>query len=246
MTGNLGYGATIVSESEQAARSVRKITINNRSKVPDRQNTPGQSLARRLTTRDEGLGARRVQIGMGFPSSETADDNGTNAIPTAGRYAHPHDLTDVSNSYNAPGLLPATTYSYSSPSKPATNIHRERSAANVPLPTTPVNSQGNQYFSTPSSRDKARSRGDASTPYRNQHLSTPTSKERTRSRSETGDTPRAGSSSTGLYRSGKENATSNMSTSTTGTIMLGRDIPGMQAALDRRHARVDHRRTAED
>jgi len=135
-------------------------------------------------------------------------------------------------------------------------------AANTPLPVTPVNAHGNQYFSTPSSKDKQAKPEGAILPSRT-YVSTPSSKDKNHSKAATssshstaqyisppsgklGKANAAGSSSGHLYRSGKENTTSGMSSTTTGTSILGRDIPGMSAALERRHLKIDHRATPDD
>lgn len=135
-------------------------------------------------------------------------------------------------------------------------------AANTPLPVTPVNAHGNQYFSTPSSKDKHAKPEGTVLPSKT-YVSTPSSKDKDRSKGATGNSHPtaqyisppsgksgkanlAGSLSGGLYRSGKENTTSGMSSTTTGTSILGRDIPGMSAALERRHQKIDHRATPDD
>lgn len=135
-------------------------------------------------------------------------------------------------------------------------------AANTPLPVTPVNAHGNQYFSTPGSKDKHGKPEGAILPSRT-YISTPSSKDKNRSKGAAGNSHSAaqyisppsgvsgkaiavGNSTGGLYRSGKENTTSGMSSTTTGTSILGRDIPGMSAALERRHQKIDHRATPDD
>ena len=151
----------------------------------------------------------------------------------------------MGNTRDAPTLL-ATTYS--NPSLlPANRGQRGESASSTALPMTPGNTQNAQHFSTPSSKDRSRTTGEASHVHRNQHLSTPKGKDRSRSSGEVDEMHATDTPATGLYQSGKENSISGMSATTTNTSILGRETSGMAAALERRrHARVDHRVTAED
>ena len=170
----------------------------------------------------------------------------TKSEHTADEHAQPRNLTEISNTSNA-SSFPTTSSTYSDKSpQPITNSHYEKNSVNMGLPTTPVNAGGIQYFSTPSSKDRNHSQSKSNNSHIYQHTSTPGSKDRSRAMGEVSNTPVPGGSSGGLYRSGKENTGSGTSTTTTGTSILGRDIPGMSAALERRHARIDHRITASD
>lgn len=53
-------------------------------------------------------------------------------------------------------------------------------------------------------------------------------------------------SSASIYRSGRDVAPSDLSNTTANTSILGREVSGMSAALQRRHAKVDNRQTPDD
>ena len=333
MTGILGFGARNRSGSVNHTRRLDKITVGGRLRMPERRAVPlhpppfVDSPARQVSARCEG----QIQLGMTILLSVVAGDQTTYKFVVAGEHSHSHNLADITNTYNAPGLptdsnnhvnqssqqivsshhgksavstIPSTTSVNSQDagyfsSQPANNAHNgSKMISNIP-PSTPVNNQGADHFSTPSSRIRNHSRAEASntngTQHRTQHHSTSSSKHKNHGRVETDSyhdkkhqsTPsrkdknqnrseirvvsdeqhstssnRAGSqnraeanngtSETGgnlpkdFYRSGRENTISGMSTSTTGTSILGRDISGMSAAMERRHAKIDQRITAAD
>ena len=62
MNGRLGFDARNTSESESISRHLRNMAVSNRSKVPDRVNTPARSVGRQ---------ASRVQLGMILLRSES-------------------------------------------------------------------------------------------------------------------------------------------------------------------------------
>jgi hypothetical protein len=185
----------------------------------------------------------------------------TNINLPAGEYLQVHNLMDVTNVRNSPGL-PVTGAAYTNPSLPASTSNPAIKAANTPLPVTPINAQGGHFFSTPGSKDKHAKPEGAILPSRT-YISTPSSKDQSRSKGapghshsaaqfiatpsgRSGKASAAGRTSGDLYRSGKENTTSGMSISTTSTSILGRDISGMSAALERRHQKIDQRATPDD
>ncbi len=185
----------------------------------------------------------------------------TNSTFPAGEHVQVHNLTDVANVRNSPGL-PVTAVAYSNPPLPASISNPAMKSANTHLPVTPVNAQGSQYSSTPSSKGKHGKPEGATLPS-STYASTPSSKDKNRSKGAIGNThsaaqhiltPKgksgkanaAGSANGGLYQSGKENTTSGISTTTTGSSILGREIPGMSAALERRHQKIDQRASPDD
>lgn len=91
------------------------------------------------------------------------------------------------------------------------------------------------YISTPSRKDKNGSKGPSGNAHSAaQYLSIPGG-----TPSKPADT--ANASSGGLYRSGKENAASGKSNTTTGTSILGRELSGMSAVIDRRIEKMNRR-----
>ena len=248
MVGALGYGASNIPEPRPVTRAVSNISMNDRSKVPDRQNVSSESSTKQASSRSEGLSIRRVQHGKKTFKACTSQRDGTNSMPMAGEPTHPQNLTDTSNTCNVTGLPNSSSVHSKRSLQPASDGHHEKSSVTPAPPTTPINSHSAaQYYSTPNNVDRYRSRAESTShSHHDQHLTTPSNKDKSHFKNETADTPTAASSSGGLYRSGKENSTSGMSTVTSGSGRLGREIPGMSAALERRHARIDHRLTAND
>lgn len=243
MSGVLGYGASNVPESENLTRGIGKLSLGDRSKPNGQSKSPEDQLNARNDP-----STRRVQLGTS--SHRHVRSISTDNAFSAGEYVQVHNLTNIANTGNSVGLpspLPAPTSDLA------------MKAATTPLPATPVNAQSNQFFSTPSSKNK-HLKSELTTLPSTAYASTPSSKDKNRSKSDssharlatlnisapsakTGKAAAAGSSSGNLYRSGKENATSGMSSTTTGTSILGREVSGMSAALERRQQKTDQRAT---
>ena len=66
MTGALGYGASNIPEPRVITRGVSNISINDRSKIPDRQNTLSRSSTKQASSRSDGLSVHPIQHGEAF------------------------------------------------------------------------------------------------------------------------------------------------------------------------------------
>ena len=64
MGGTLGYGAGNNQESSGIARGIASLHIGGRSKVPEKKIALSQPPARQASAHNEGIGNRRVQLGM--------------------------------------------------------------------------------------------------------------------------------------------------------------------------------------
>ncbi|KAL6720143.1 hypothetical protein ACLMJK_002064 [Lecanora helva] len=244
MPGTLGFGASNVIEPAPITRRTSNLSIRGKAKVPGKDITLAPAPTRQASARNEGIDSRRVRLGKA-PSNGRAKNYDAELLKTAGDSVNPHNLTDISNTYNATGTHVHASSSLDR-SPPALANTKHKNATITPVPSAPVNPQGAQAFPSPGSSNRRRGTAESTHTHGSHHHSTPTSRDKSHSKDKISRIPTPGAPSGGLYRSGMENSTSGMSTSTTGTSVLGREISGMANVMERRQFKIDNRLHAND
>ena len=248
MTGILSFGPNCGRESGGIAR---KTTVNSRPKALSSKENEVPSLPKQGNADNNGLDSHRVPFGK--PASFTLVVITMSKHVIGGSHTHPHKLADISNSSNTPGLPTASSnYSMQTPKDKSQQATRP---VDMGPPRTPINRKPAPNFSTPIRSGSSRDRAEASkyhgislqtTPRHrieasNSHgiaLQTTPSNSSNRYKNRSNASLALDLASIDLHHAGRENSMSGMPTASNN---MGRQIPGMRAAIERRHQKVDER-----